>query len=466
MSSDAAVDMDTKPAATEPAATEPADAEPAADGFGRSRLLRDKLDAPCASALTSEVCQQMERRYVAHNYEPLPVVFDRADGVFVWDPEGRKYYDFISAYSAVNQGHCHPRIVRALVAQGARLTLSSRAVSHTLLGLFAQTLTALTGYDKMLPMNTGAEAVESAIKLARRWGYAVKKIPADQALIIVFDHNFHGRTTTIVSFSSDAESRRGFGPFPPGFVRVPYDDLPAVQAVFEDPARGAHVAAVLVEPIQGEAGVVVPADGYLAGLAALCKTHRALLIADEIQTGLGRTGKLLCCQWSGVRPDVVLLGKALSGGLLPVSAVVADAAVMDLFTPGSHGSTYGGCPIACAVGLAALQVLVDEGLPERSRVLGLQLQAALRAIQAAHPRLIAQVRGKGLFQAIVLADDAPFSGKDVAKALLKAGLITKDTHGQVLRLAPPLVITADQLAEATAIIARVLDELDSAPAAA
>jgi len=375
----------------------------------------------------------LDETYSAHNYHPLDVVVARAQGVWLYDVAGRRYMDGLSAYSAVNQGHCHPRLVAAMQAQMERVTLTSRAFRNDRMGPFLKALCELTGYEKALPMNTGAEAVETAIKAARKWGYQVKGVPDGQAEILVFDGNFHGRTTTIVGFSSEAQYRADFGPFTPGFRHVPYGDIEALKAAIRS-----NTVAVLFEPIQGEAGVVIPPEGFLKALAEVCRANNVLLVADEIQSGLGRAGQLLACDWEGVRPDVVILGKALSGGFYPVSAVLADASVLGLFRPGDHGSTFGGNPLGAAVAREALAVLVDEDLVERSRTLGTYALAELRALD--HPD-IDHVRGKGLFIGIVLKTRA----RPYCEALRQRGLLCKETHENVIRFAPPLVITQEEL---------------------
>lgn len=396
--------------------------------------------------LSSREAMEREDRFGAHNYQPLPVVLTRGEGPFVWDVEGRRYYDFLSAYSAVNQGHCHPRIVSALQEQASRLTLTSRAFYNDRLGAFEEYLTRLFRYDKVLPMNTGAEAVETALKLCRRWGYETKGIPAGKARVVVCEGNFHGRTITLVSASSDPECYGGFGPFTPGLVKIPYDDVEALRVALEDPA----VAAFLVEPIQGEAGVVLPMAGYLSRARELCTRHRVLLVADEVQTGLGRTGALLACDHEEVRPDVLVLGKALSGGVYPVSAVLADDEVMLGIRPGQHGSTFGGNPLAAHVALAAVQVVVDEGLAENARRMGGVLRTGLRALR--HP-MIEQVRGLGLLNAIVIRPAGRLTAWDVCLRLMGNGLLAKPTHGNVIRLAPPLVIDGTETRDAVRIVA-------------
>jgi ornithine--oxo-acid transaminase len=401
---------------------------------------------PAAPSRTSALIAR-EERLGAHNYKPLPVVVARAEGVYVWDVDGRRYLDCLAAYSAVNQGHCHPQILAALHAQAARVTLTSRAFHNDQLGAFYEALTKLSGFARVLPMNTGAEAVETAIKAARKWGYTQKGIPADRAEIVVFDGNFHGRTTTIVGFSSEAQYKAGFGPFTPGFRRVPYGDVAAAAA-----AMSANTCAVLVEPIQGEAGIVVPPPDFLPGLRRLCDQHRALLAVDEIQSGFGRTGRMFCFEHTGIRPDLLILGKALSGGYYPVSAVLADAAVMDVFQPGDHGSTYGGNPLGAAVACAALQVIEDEGLVENSARLGAYALQRLRALRSP---FVAEVRGLGLWIGIQLHPSAG-GARRFCEALRERGVLCKETHDHVIRLAPPLVITQDQLDVALAALEAVL----------
>lgn len=388
---------------------------------------------------------EKEERFGAHNYHPLPVVLNRGEGVFVWDVDDKRYYDFLSGYSAVNQGHCHPRIIRALVEQAQKLTLTSRAFHSDLLGEYAEFITRYFGYDKVLPMNTGVEGVETALKLARRWGYEIKGIPENQAKIIVCDHNFHGRTLNVISFSTDPSSRINFGPFMPGYEVIPYNDIPALQKALEDK----NVAGFLVEPIQGEAGVVVPDEGYLSKTAALCKDAHVLFIADEIQTGLARTGKMLACDHENVRPDILILGKALSGGTMPVAAVLADDEIMLTIKPGEHGSTYGGNPLACAVGMAALQVLKDEKMAENAAEQGEHLRRSLRALNDPH---IAIVRGKGLLNAIVIQHTSADAAWELCLQLKENGLLAKPTHGDKIRFAPPLLITKEQIDECVEII--------------
>jgi ornithine--oxo-acid transaminase len=391
----------------------------------------------------------LEEKYSAHNYHPLPVVLTRGEGVFVWDVEGRKYYDFLSGYSAVNQGHCHPRIIRALTEQAQRLTLTSRAFHSELFGSYAKYITAFFGYDKVLPMNTGVEAVETAVKLARRWGYSVKGIPDGEAKIVVCSNNFHGRTSTVISFSSDPAARDRFGPFMPGFISIPFNDVDALKTALQDK----HVAGFLVEPIQGEAGVVVPDEGYLSKAFALCKNAGVLFMADEIQTGLGRTGKMLACDHENVRPDILILGKALSGGTLPVSAVLADDPIMLTIGPGEHGSTYGGNPLASKIAIAALEVLKDERLAEKAMELGHYFRQELTRIDSPY---IQTIRGKGLLNAIVISHAHEDAAWDLCMALKENGLLAKPTHGDKIRLAPPLVITKEQIDECIGMIQKSL----------
>ena len=398
----------------------------------------------------------MEDQHGAHNYHPLGVVIERGEGVWVWDVEGRKYMDLLAAYSAVNQGHCHPKIVASLIAQSRRLSLTSRAFRNDRLGPFYAHLTELTGFDKVLPMNTGAEAVETAIKAARKWAYTVKGVARDRAEILVFSNNFHGRTTTIVGFSSDSQYRDGFGPFTPGFRILPYGDFEAVAE-----AMHAEVAAVLIEPIQGEGGIIVPPDGYLRHLRELTEKHGALLMMDEIQSGLGRTGKLFAYQHEDIRPDVVILGKALSGGLYPVSAVLADDEVMGVFHPGDHGSTYGGNPVAAAVATTALEVLVEEGLIARSESLGRMAIERLRSLDSAH---VKEVRGRGLWIGIELHPEAG-GARRFCEALQRQSVLCKETHDHVIRIAPPLVITREELEWALGKIEAVLTASSTEPEA-
>ena len=384
---------------------------------------------------TREFIAQADR-WSAHNYHPLDVVLTRGEGCYVWDIDGNRYLDCLAAYSAVNQGHCHPRIVGALQEQAAKLTLTSRAFHNDQMGVFLEQLCKTLGYERALPMNTGAEAVETAIKATRKWGYEVKGVAPDRAEIIVMEGNFHGRTTTIVSFSTDEQARDGFGPFTPGFKLVPYGDAEAVQA-----AMTPNTVGVLVEPIQGEGGVVLPPDGFVAAVATSCRDENVLLVADEVQTGLGRTGRLLASDWEGVRPDVLILGKALGGGVYPVSAVLADSEVMSVFHPGDHGSTFGGNPLAAAVGQEALAVLLEEHLVEKAEELGEWFMARLRAIDSPH---VEQIRGRGLMVGVVIKDSSG-PARPFCKALKRRGILAKETHEQVIRFAPPLVITREIL---------------------
>jgi ornithine--oxo-acid transaminase len=403
--------------------------------------------------ITAQQAIETEDKYGAHNYHPLPVVLERGEGALVWDVNGKQYFDFLSSYSAVNQGHCHPAIVAALVEQAQKLTLTSRAFYNDSLGVYEKFITAYFGYDKVLPMNTGAEAVETALKLARKWAYEKKGVAANEAIIIVCKNNFHGRTISIVSASNDEEARKNFGPFTPGIIAVEYNNLPALEAVLTNK----NVAGFLVEPVQGEAGVIIPDEGYLKQAFELCKKNNVLFIADEIQSGLGRTGKLLACDHENVHADILVLGKALSGGTYPVSAVLCNDEIMLCIGPGQHGSTYGGNPIACKVGIAALKVLKEEKLSENSARLGKLLLTELQAIQKAHPELVKTVRGKGLFCAMVIAEKNGKTAWDVCMELMNNGLIAKPTHGDTIRFAPPLVITEKQLMECVAIIRKTVE---------
>jgi len=393
----------------------------------------------------------LEDDFGAKNYHPLDVVITRGEGIWVWDVEGNRYLDCLAAYSAVNQGHCHPRIVAALQEQAARLTLTSRAFRNDQLGPFYEAVATLTGYPRVLPMNTGAEAVETAIKMARKWAYTVKGVPDNEAEILVFSNNFHGRTTTIVGFSTDEQYQRGFGPFTPGFRALPFGDIDAVRE-----ALNPNVAAVLIEPIQGEAGIIIPPDGYLKALEAACREHGALLIVDEIQSGLGRTGRLFAFEHEGVHPDVVILGKALGGGCYPVSAVLAREDTMQVFEPGDHGSTFGGNPLGCAVAREALRVLTDERMVENSATQGERLLDHLRRINS--PSL-SEVRGRGLWVALELHASAG-GARRYCEALQARGLLCKETHEHVIRIAPPLIITSEEVDWAAAAIREVFDELD------
>ncbi len=399
--------------------------------------------------LTQQDYIEREDKFGAHNYHPLPVVLNRGQGVYVWDIDGKKYYDFLSAYSAVNQGHCHPKIIKALTDQAAKLTLTSRAFYNDVLGEFEEYITRYFGYDKVLPMNTGAEADETALKLCRKWGYDKKGIADNQAKIIVCEGNFHGRTITIISMSTDPDSYRGFGPYTPGFQVVPYNDFTALEEALCDP----NVAGFLVEPIQGEAGVYVPDEGYLKKAYDLCKANNVLFIADEVQTGIARTGKMLACDHEGVRPDILILGKAVSGGVFPVSAVLADDDIMLCIKPGEHGSTFGGNPLGCKVAIAALQVIKDEKLEENAARLGEIFREELRKMPS---DMIELVRGKGLLNAVVIKPKNGKTAWDVCMTMKENGLLAKPTHGHIIRFAPPLIITEEQLRDALAIIKKSL----------
>ncbi len=403
--------------------------------------------------ITSKQAIELENQYGAHNYHPLPVVLAKGQGVYVWDPEGNKYYDFLSAYSAVNQGHSHPKIIEALTEQSNTLSLTSRAFYNNVLGKYEQYVTEYFGFEKVLPMNTGAEAVETAIKICRKWAYEKKNIPEHQAQIIVLENNFHGRTTTVISFSNDTDARKNFGPYTPGFIKIPYNDIAALEEALQQP----HVAGFLVEPIQGEAGVVVPDDGYLAAAHELCKQANVLFMADEIQTGIARTGKLLACDHEQVKPDMLILGKALSGGAYPVSAVLADNDIMDVIKPGQHGSTYGGNPVACKVAMAALDVVKDENLAENAETLGKLFRAEMQKLIEQFD-LFLKVRGKGLLNAIDI-NDTPESQTawNFCVALKDNGLLAKPTHGNIIRFAPPLVMTEEQLLDCVAIIRKTAE---------
>ena len=410
------------------------------------------MDTTISLSAAAQQALQLEEKYGAHNYHPLPVVLNRGEGVYVWDVDGKRYYDFLSGYSAVNQGHCHPRIIAALIEQAQKLTLTSRAFYNDLLGEYAQYITTYFGYDKVLPMNTGVEAVETAIKLARRWGYIVKGIEDNKAKIIVCAQNFHGRTSTVISFSTDASSYSKFGPYMPGFDVIPYNDLNALAAALQDK----NVAGFLVEPIQGEAGVVVPDEGYLSKAKQYCADANVLFIGDEIQTGLCRTGKMLACDHENVRPDILILGKALSGGVLPVSAVLADDVIMMTIKPGEHGSTYGGNPLACKVAITALQVLKEEKMAENAVLLGELLRTELTKLNSP---FITTIRGKGLLNAIVIKHSNKEAAWDLCMALKENGLLAKPTHGDKIRFAPPLVITTEQILDCVSIINRSLETL-------
>ena len=395
--------------------------------------------------LTSEKAMELEDKYGAHNYHPLPVVLAKGEGVYMWDVEGKKYYDFLSAYSAVNQGHCHPRIIDALIEQSKTLTLTSRAFYNDALGIYEKYVTEYFGYDKVLPMNTGAEAVETALKICRKWAYDIKGIPSNEAKIIVCDSNFHGRTISIISMSTDPDARGGFGPYTPGFINIPYNDLDALKAALEQE----NIAGFLVEPIQGEAGVFVPDEGYISEAYKLCKEKNVLFIADEVQTGIARTGKLLACDYENVHPDILILGKAISGGAYPVSAVLADDEIMMVIKPGQHGSTFGGNPVAAKVAIAALEIVKDEKLAENAMRLGEVFREEMRKIDS---EMIELVRGKGLLNAIIIKPKDGKTAWDVCVKMKDNGLLAKPTHDHIIRFAPPLVITEEELMEAVGII--------------
>jgi ornithine--oxo-acid transaminase len=399
--------------------------------------------------LSSAEAMELENRYGAHNYHPIPVVLDKGEGIFVWDTEGKKYYDFLSAYSAVNQGHCHPRIVNALINQARKLTLTSRAFYNSRLGEYEAYITQYFGYDKVLPMNTGVEGGETALKLARKWGYTVKGIPENQARMVFVEGNFWGRTLAAISSSTDSSSTSGFGPFLPGYDIIPYNDTDALNKALSNP----NVAGFMFEPIQGEAGVVVPDEGYLKKARELCTKHRVLMIADEVQTGLCRTGKMLACDHESVRPDILVLGKALSGGMMPVAAILADDEVMLVIKPGEHGSTYGGNPLACVVAMEALQILKDERLAENADKMGEVLRAELRALNSP---MIQTIRGKGLLNAIVIDESKGASAWDLCIKMKDLGLLAKPTHGNIIRFAPPLTINEEQIKDCVQIIGKAL----------
>lgn len=416
--------------------------------------------------LTSQQAIDLENKYGAHNYHPLPVVLSKGEGVYVWDVEGKKYYDFLSAYSAVNQGHCHPKIVGAMVEQAKTLTLTSRAFYNDMLGKYEKYATETFGFDKLLPMNTGAEAVETALKVCRRWAYQKKGIPENQAQIIVCENNFHGRTTTIISFSNDEVARENYGPYTEGFIKIKYDNLTALENALKS---NPHVAGFLVEPIQGEAGVYVPSEGYLKGAKALCEKYNVLFIADEVQTGIARTGRLLatcgnctcpdknCSGTPEVKPDILILGKALSGGVYPVSGVLANDDIMEVITPGSHGSTFGGNPVAAAVSTAALEVIKEENLAQNAEELGELFREELNKFIPTSD-LVVKVRGKGLLNAIVINDTEDSSTAwDICMALKENGLLAKPTHGNIIRFAPPLVMNREQLMDCVSIIIKTLE---------
>lgn len=407
------------------------------------------------STISTHQAIEMEEKYGAHNYHPLPVVLTKGKGVFLWDVEGKRYYDFLSAYSAVNQGHCHPRIVEALIEQAGKLSLTSRAFHNDVLGVFEKYITQYFGFDKVLPMNTGVEAVETALKIARKWGYEKKGIRENEAKIIVAENNFHGRTTTVISFSNDESARKNFGPFTPGFIRIPYDDTDALKEVLP---KEKNVVAFLVEPIQGEAGVFVPGEGYLTESKKLCQENNVLFIADEIQTGIGRTGKLLACDHEEVKPDVLLLGKAISGGLFPVSAVLANNAIMEVIRPGQHGSTFGGNPLGAKTAMAALDVVKEENLAAKAGQMGEIFRFRMQKL-VEESQWVNQVRGKGLLNALVINDSEETSTAwEICLSLMKRGLLAKPTHGNIIRFSPPLVITEDQMNECCDILEETLTE--------
>ncbi len=396
---------------------------------------------------------ELEEKYSAHNYHPLPVVLNRGEGVYVWDVEGKRYYDFLSGYSALNHGHCHPKILQAFIEQAQSLTLTSRAFRNDLFGEYAKFITEFFGYDKVLPMNTGVEAVETAIKLCRKWAYEVKGVEREKATIVVCEGNFHGRTSGVISFSSDPDAKNNFGPYMPGFISIPYNDSSALAQALENK----NVCGFLVEPIQGEAGVIVPDEGYLSKTKQLCQQANVLFLADEIQTGLGRTGKMLACDYESVRPDILILGKALSGGMMPVSAVLADDEIMLTLKPGEHGSTYGGNPLACKIAITALSVLQEENMTGNAIKMGELLRKELIAVKSAH---INSTRGKGLLNAIVINHDDKNAAWTLCLELKENGLLAKPTHGDKIRFAPPLIITKDQLLDCVAIIKKSLSCLD------
>jgi len=410
------------------------------------------MNSPISLTEQTQHFIDLEQKFGAHNYHPIPVVLNRGKGVFVWDVDDKKYYDFLSGYSAVNQGHCHPRIIEALIEQAQKLTLTSRAFHSSLLGEYEQLISSYFGYDKVLPMNTGVEAGETAIKLARRWGYKVKGIPTNQAKIIFATGNFWGRTLAAISSSTDPSSYENFGPFMPGFELIAYNDLNALESALQDK----NVAGFMFEPIQGEAGVVVPDEGYLSGIRNLCTQYNVLMIADEIQTGLARTGKMLACDHENVRPDILILGKALSGGVLPISAVLADDEIMLTIQPGEHGSTYGGNPLACAVAMTALQVLKDEKMEDNAESMGILFRNEIKKLDSPFIELI---RGKGLLNAIVIKHKNPEASWELCLSLKENGLLAKPTHGDKIRFAPPLIINEDQILEAVAIIGKSLASL-------
>lgn len=410
------------------------------------------MSTPIQTSANTAKYIALEDQFGAHNYHPVPVVLEKGEGVFLYDVDGKRYFDFLSGYSAVNQGHCHPEIIKALTEQAQKLTLTSRAFYNNLLGAYEKYITNYFGYDKVLPMNTGVEGGETAIKLARRWGYAVKGIPENQAKVIFAEGNFWGRTLAAISSSTDPSSYKGFGPYMPGFGLVPYNDLAALETALQDPT----VAAYMVEPIQGEAGVVIPTDGYLKGVRALCDKYNVLFIADEIQTGLARTGTMLACDHEQVRPDILILGKALSGGTIPVSAVLADDVVMMQIKPGEHGSTYGGNPLACAVAMKALEVIKSENMVENAFKMGEILRSELAKLNSP---FVASIRGRGLLNAIVIKHENPEAAWDLCLYLKELGILAKPTHGDKIRFAPPLIITEAQIKEAVQLIGKGLEQL-------
>jgi ornithine--oxo-acid transaminase len=401
----------------------------------------------------SQYYLELEEKYSAHNYHPIPVVIDRGEGCYVWDVDGKRYYDFLSGYSAMNHGHCHPKIVEVFIEQAKKLTLTSRAFHSNWLGEYAKFVTRFFGYDKVLPMNTGVEAVETAIKLCRKWAYEIKGVEKERAAIVVCEGNFHGRTSTVISFSSEADARNNFGPYAPGFILIPYNDLDALAHALED----RNVSGFLIEPIQGEAGVIVPDEGYLTKAKKICEERNVLFMADEIQTGLARTGEMLACDYENVRPDILILGKALGGGMMPVSAVLADDEIMLTIKPGEHGSTYGGNPIACKIAIVALELLKEENMARNAQAMGELLRKELNALKSKH---ISIIRGKGLLNAIVIDHVDKNAAWTLCLELKNNGLLAKPTHGDKIRLAPPLIITKDQLLECVGIIKKSLSCLD------
>lgn len=412
------------------------------------------METTMKEKITSQQAIELENKYGAHNYHPLPVVLSKGEGVYVWDAEGKKYYDFLSAYSAVNQGHSHPKIVKALIDQASTLALTSRAFYNDVLGAYEKYVTDYFGFDKVLPMNSGAEAVETALKLTRKWAYEKKGIAENEAKIIVCENNFHGRTTTIISFSNDPDARKNFGPYTPGFIKIPYNDINALEEALKDE----NVAGFMAEPIQGEAGVYVPDEGYLEECAALCKAAGVLFVADEVQTGIARTGQLLAVDHENVKPDVLILGKAISGGVYPVSAVFADDHIMEVIRPGEHGSTFGGNPVAAKVAMAALEVVKDENLAENAEKLGQLFRAEMNKFIATND-LVKLVRGKGLLNAIVINDTEDSSTAwDICMKLRDNGLLAKPTHGNIIRFAPPLVMNEEQLLDCVSIITKTISE--------